>query len=243
MKKKSSGKSKGQLSEFATTKSLYSEAKNFLNMKALFPRSKNVGRNGLTDYQVKVVKREMRKLIAQAGSLDYLRKSFVKLRRTKSAVEYMQRAGVPKASRGVIIAGGEGMIKKARVRRGFLIYERGHLPTAIFPINAVSEKSIRYDMSQLAGVINNPQSTPYLCTAGGKIVAAEVTQRGRQIGYMDATNPDKSSVLTEAALNLFLKYEAMAKMNMLRSNGRRAVHPSRWGLSVLVEKNPTRNGL
>lgn len=242
----------------AGRRALYSEARKYLDMKILFPESKNVGKKPLTDYQAKKISKELRHLAALTGGesrLDklipalkagthYLANDFVPVRRTKSAPDYFADALIPASSKGVLLKGGKKVNSGVTIKNGALFYNRGGTHQAAFPLNAINEIELEKSIRAHSGYINNPDNVTYLGTAGGTITGVNVLvneKRGlwkRERGVsIDAglEGDDSEDEVVAIALSIFLKYEAMANNGELRAKRGRAVHPSKWGMSLIIE--------
>lgn len=218
-------------------KELYSIAKKYIDISELFPKSK-INARKLSDYQAKKIARELHKLERMAGGWDYLQRDFQPVRRTKAAREYMDRAGINQAARGVIINQKGPDITGVRFANGMLLYKRAKIDTATYPIDATSEENVRASIREIALAITNPENYASLHTPGGKIVNAYATRRGRTRLYEDFPTPqnEMDELLEEAAVNLYNKYSMLASAGAIRENGRRAAHPSRWGMAVRIER-------
>lgn len=220
------------------TRELYRQGKQFLDIKAMFPKSSGVGRGGnLTPYQARKIKSTLAELKKAAGGNKYLNDTFVKIRRTKGAREYIESIGLPKYSRGVLLPGGEKINSGVTARGGALHYTRGDRPQMQTPLDAVTEKRLRADIRRYAPYINNPDNIPYIITHGGKINGLSVDA--------ELEGDDAVELLEQVAGELYNKYAILADNKDYRPEKgrvrgkdhgkRKAAHPDEWGLSLLVE--------
>ena len=223
-------------------RALYSEAKKYLDIKSILPKS-NIDYRNLTDYQAKRISKELRHLYGVAGGKHYLESTFVKIKRTKAAKEYIVDSMLPKSAKGVLLPGGTKINSEVRVKDGALFYKRGASYQGNFPIDATSEKTIKKSIRANAGYINNSDNVSYIGTAGGKVQGVNVLhKRGKwervKVGGTDAYYSEEDSVdeIENVAVSLFIKYSAMAAGNERRMNGRIAAHPNKWGMTLIVEK-------
>lgn len=214
-------------------RAIYNEAKKYFDVKAMFPKSEAVGRAPLTDYQLKKVKKELNALTKMAGGRNHLERDFIKVRRTKSAIAYIEKSGLASQSKGILLAGGISVNSNISIRGGALHYLRGMRPQMQYPINAVSEKTMLNDLRGFSGFVNNPANNPYIATAGGKINAMPAS--------VDATleGDDAINLLCKLASKIYNKYSDGAAAGLMRREGTKhatkMVHPSKWGLSLLIE--------
>ena len=174
----------------AARRALYSEARKYLDIKSLFPKSEIDWRN-LSDYQARKISEEFRHLVGVAGGLGYLKKDFVKVRRTKGARKYIGDAMLPKSARGILLPGGAKMNSNVSIRNGGVFYSRGLSSQAAFPLDALTAASLEKSIRQHADYIRNPDNLSYIGTAGGKITGVNILKNRGQwlrqsIGGIDA---------------------------------------------------------
>lgn len=225
-------------------RALYSDAKKYLDVKSMFPNSKNVGRNGLTEYQAKKIKRELKRLTALAGGAHYLERDFVKIRRTKSAREYMDDGVLPKHARGILLPGGEKINSGVTIKNGTVFFRRGLRESALFQLSAITEKSLEKSLKKYSKIINDENHISYIETSGGKITGISIKnkrdrwERHQIPGVAFDPEEEKTALdkITEIALMIYNKYADMAKAGEYRENGRIAANPSKWGMKLLIEK-------
>lgn len=232
----------------AARRALYSEAKKYLDIKSIFPKSE-INWQRLTDYQAKKLSRELKYLYDAAGGNDQLHRKknlerdFVKIRRASSAKKYITDSIMPNSSRGVLLPGGKKINTNVSIKNGVLFYQRGAAFQANFPIDATSEKTISNSLRQNAGYVNNAENLSYVGTSGGKINGVNVLQRNGKwarvaVGMTDGDDIENEPIddIENVAVSLFIKYSAMSTGNELRQNGRIAAHPNKWGMVLIVEK-------
>lgn len=221
------------MSNKLSKRAVYEQARKYLDIKSVFPKSSGVGRGGnLTDYQAKKLASVLKELKTAAGGDKYLEQSFVPIRRTKAAREYIQNIGLPKSARGVLLAGGEKVNSGLTVRKGALYYNRGDRSQAHFPLDARTENTLENSIREKTGFINNPANVPYIATHGGAIKGLSVDA--------ELEGDDAVELLTGLALEIYSKYKMLADAGAYRPTdekhgARKAAHPSKWGLSLLVE--------
>ncbi len=220
---------------------LYTTAKKYLDIKSLFPRSKNIGKAPLTDYQQRKISKEIRALTNLAGGITFLERDFIKINRTKTMKEYLKNAGIPKASKGVLLSGGDKINKKVTIKSGVLFYERGGLATSQYPLDASSERNLKKSMRAKKKHISRPENSSYLATAGGKINNAYYKRRGEYFpspSEVDGADSDAYDLIEELSLTLYDRYSALAAAGEMRprEKGGRAIHPSKWGMALVIER-------
>ncbi len=224
-------------------RALHSEAKKYLDVKSLFPKSDYDGRKPLTDYQAKKVSKELRHLAGVAGGMKFLEKDFVKVKRTKDAKKYIVDSMLPKSSKGILLPGGEKINSGVTIKEGAVFFQRGTRSQVVFPLNAVNESNLEKSIRAKSDYIKNPENVSYIATSSGTIKGVKVLHGNNRwenvsVHGVDAELEGEQSEedIVELAAALFNKYAAMSKEHATRANGRRAVHPSKWGLSLLIER-------
>lgn len=221
------------MSNKISKRAVYEQARKYLDIKSVFPKSSGVGRGGnLTDYQARKLAGILKELKTAAGGDKYLEQSFVPIRRTKGAKEYIESIGLPKYSKGVLLAGGERVNSGLTVRGGALYYTRGERPQAHFPLDTRTENTLEKSIMEKAGFINNPENVPYIATHGGAIKGLSVNA--------ELEGDNAAELLNTLAQEIYSKYKMLADAGAYRpadsTHGlRKAAHPSKWGLSLLVE--------
>lgn len=215
-------------------------ANKFIDVKVLFPKSKIDLRKTPTPYQTKKIRAAMREFEKFAGSSRYLEKDFVQIKRTKPAREFMEKSGYPKAARGVLLQGGAAVNRNVQVKKGVLLFERHGVASGSYPLNAESQEAFSADLLRHRYLIEEQRFRAYLSTAGGRIKSGVANLRGRWLAD-PAFSPDTEentefNDFYNSAMGTFEYYAALTESGGMRANGRRAAHPSRWGLSVVLEE-------
>lgn len=237
-------------------RALLKYAADYIDIKSLFPKSNIDLRKPLTDYQNAKLARELKHLSAVAGGANdkkhptlgikitpsWMEKSFVPVKRTKGAKQYITDSMLPKSAKGILLPGGKKINSGVSIKDGAIFFNRGQSAQAMFPLDAVSEKKLEKSIRANSDYINNPDNVSYIATASGKITGVNVLhgknkwERVGVFGTVTETGYDAVDDITKIARDIFNKYAMMAKEKAMRANGRRAVHPSKWGMSLLVEQ-------
>jgi hypothetical protein len=217
-------------------------ANKFIDVKTLFPKSKIDLRKKPTPYQTKKIRAAVREFEKFAGDSRFLEKDFVKVKRTKSALDFMKKAGYPKGARGVLLPGGSEKYKDVKIQKGVLFYERGGLASGVYPLDATSQDTFSMDLQAHRYLISAEGYRAYLQTAGGRLKTGVVKVRGAWLRDPSRTpyseDGDGFEDFYQSAMGTFEYYAALHQAGGTRTNGRLAAHPSKWGLSVLLEQKP-----
>lgn len=212
---------------------LFSEAKQFIDIHALFPKSKNVGRAPLTDYQARKIRKELGAFYAHAGGIDHAKRDAVTIKRTAAAKQYLKDAGYPASAKAVFLPGGEKSNGNISFKGGMLRFTRGEIKISQYPIDAITEHAMLKSIRSHATDINQENSFTYIATSGGKIT---ITGTSKKL--------EKNITLDEVerkAKELYSRYASLADAGLNRperigKGARRAAHPSKWGMTLWIEK-------
>jgi hypothetical protein len=201
-------------------------ASKYVDMNVLFKDGKPKV-SDITDYKRKKIRKALNTLIALAGSVHYLERDFIPVRRTKRLRAYNNEAGQPIWSAGVMINGGVKHNGKVHITRKIEIaYIRGEYDYTSAPLNALNEDTLKTSIKKHRERIETENAT-YIGTNGNYL----------RPSYTEGHTP--TELILEKALFLQNKYGGMAARGEKRSNGRLAASMDKWGISLLWQSKRT----
>lgn len=229
------------ISKRELSRQLFNTVDKFLDVRALFPKTKLDMRKGFTLKQMDKIAREARKFAQLAGGERYLENDFAPVKKTKAARDYMDKVGLPKQARGVLLPGGSKIKGGVTVGKdGGLHYMAGEREQSQFPLDFATERTVEKSLRAHSKKINQPDTVSYIATHGGKIYnrknnipPPEVF--GDEEYEEDGEEKDATDLIVENAIELHNKYAEMAAAGAFRANGRLAAHPSKWGAVLITE--------